>query len=206
MRNFFFGFFVAIIALVAGGYYAASNGYVPARADVPPGALEKNLAVRSLHKSINRDAAGLASPLKPTDADLVAGVKLYGANCAVCHGAENGKPSLLAQGFAVESPMLATKDGSVVDDPENVTYFKVTHGIRFTAMPAFSKTLDDTQRWQIAAFVKRMDKLPPTAEAVWKAVPSAAVGNLAGAEPAMQPASEPTPSELQRSSPSPGPM
>ena len=174
MRNFVFGFFIAIIALVVGGYSLAVNGYVPARADVAPSALEKNLAISSLHRSINRDSAGLASPLKPTDADLIAGVKLYGANCAVCHGAQDGKPSLLAQGFAVESPMLATKDGSVTDDPESVTYFKVTHGIRFTAMPAFSKTLDETQRWQIAAFVKRMDKLSAPVEAAWKAVPSVA--------------------------------
>lgn len=174
MRNFVFGFFVAIIGLVVGGYVLAVSGNVPARADVPPSALEKNLATGSLRRSINRDSAGLASPLKPTDADLIAGVKLYGANCAVCHGAQDGKPSLLAQGFAVESPMLATKDGSVTDDPESVTYFKVTHGIRFTAMPAFSKTLDETQRWQIAAFVKRMDKLSAPVEAAWKAVPSVA--------------------------------
>ena len=174
MRNFVFGFFVAIIALIAGGYFLAVNGYVPARADVPPSALEENIATSSLRKSINRDSAGLVSPLKPTDADLIAGVKLYGANCAVCHGAENGKPSLLTQGFYVESPMLATKDGSVTDDPERVTYFKVTHGIRFTPMPGFSKTLNETQRWQIAAFVKRMDKLSAPVEAVWKAVPSAA--------------------------------
>ena len=174
MRNFVFGFFVAIIVLVAGGFSLALSGNVPARADVPPSALEKNLAIGSLKRSIDRDATGLASPLKPTDADLIAGVKLYGANCAVCHGAENGKPSLLAQGFYVESPMLATKDGSVTDDPESLTYFVVTHGIRFTAMPAFSKTLDETQRWQIAAFVKRMDKLSAPVESAWKAVPSAA--------------------------------
>jgi mono/diheme cytochrome c family protein len=174
MRNFVFGFFAAIIVLVAGGISLALSGNVPARADVPPSALEKNLAEGSLRRSIGRDSAGLTSPLKPTDADLIAGVKLYGANCAVCHGAENGKPSLLAQGFYIESPMLATKDGSVVDDPERVTYFKVTHGIRFSAMPAFSKTLDETQRWQIAAFVKRMDKLSAPVEAAWKALPSAA--------------------------------
>ena len=195
MRNFFFGFFVALIALIAGGFYAAIGGYVPARADVAPSALEKSLAVSSLNKSINRDAKGLVSPLKPTDEDLIAGVKLYGANCAVCHGAADGKPSLLAQGFAVESPLLATKDGSVVDDPENVTYFKVTHGIRFTAMPAFSKTLDDNQRWQIAAFVKRMDKLPAAADTAWKSIPSAALGADAAKA-----------TEVQRSTASPSPM
>jgi len=208
MRNFVFGFFVAIIVLLAGGYYLASNGYVPARADVPPSALEKSLAIRSLNKSINRDASGLVSPLKPTDADLAAGIKMYGANCSVCHGAADGKPSLLAQGFAVESPMLGSKDDGVEDDPENVTYFKITHGIRFTAMPAFSKTLSDAQRWQIAAFVKRMDKLPAAPDAAWKTMTSAAAGNLAagGAAPALENSPAPKASDLQRSTPSPGPV
>ena len=207
MRNFVFGFLVAIIVLVAGGYYVVSNGYVPARADVPPSALEKRFAIRSLNKSVNRDAAGLFSPLKPTDADLLAGIKMYGANCAVCHGAADGKPSLLAQGFAIESPMLGSKDGGVEDDPENITYTKVTHGIRFTAMPAFSKTLNDEQRWQIAAFVKRMDALPPGPAAAWKAMTSAAAGNVAagGVAPASENSPVPKASDVQRSTPSPGP-
>ena len=97
---------------------------------------------------------------------------LYAANCAICHGASDAKPSNLAQGFYIEAPQLA-KDG-VEDDPEGVSFWKVTHGIRFTAMPSFAATLRDEEIWKIAMFLKQMDKLPPTVDAEWKKVPSVA--------------------------------
>jgi thiosulfate dehydrogenase len=50
----------------------------------------------------------------------------------------------------------------------------VKHGIRFTAMPSFTTTLQDDEIWKIAMFLKQMDKLPPQVEAEWKKVPSVA--------------------------------
>jgi thiosulfate dehydrogenase len=77
-----------------------------------------------------------------------------------------------SSGFYIEAPQLA-KDG-VEDDPEAVSFWKVKHGIRFTAMPSFAPTLEDEQIWKIAMFVKRTDKLPPAVEAERKKVPSVA--------------------------------
>ena len=54
------------------------------------------------------------------------------------------------------------------DDPDGSIYWKITHGIRFTGMPAFGNTLSDQERWQIALFLKHMDKLPAGAKASWK--------------------------------------
>ena len=59
--------------------------------------------------------------------------------------------------------------------PENVTYWKLAHGIRFSAMPAFGSTLSSDQLWQLTMFLSRMDKLPAAADAAWKRIPSAAV-------------------------------
>ena len=86
----------------------------------------------------------------------------------MCHGAAGGSPSNIARGLYQHAPQLA-KDG-VEDDPEGVTYWKVTHGIRFTGMPSFGATLDEEQRWQVVLFLKHMDGLPPTPERIWKAV------------------------------------
>jgi len=55
-----------------------------------------------------------------------------------------------------------------------VTHWKLVHGIRFTAMPAFKTTLADDDLWRLAAFLKHMDKLPPAVDAAWKKVPSVA--------------------------------
>jgi mono/diheme cytochrome c family protein len=173
----FLAFIVGIVAAVViggiGAYELALNGYlVPPNADIPPSGLEASIAHKALHASIRRQIVGMTDPVPMNDASLSAGVRLYAQNCAICHGAADAKPSKLAQGFYIDAPQLA-KDG-VTDDPEAETYWKLTHGIRFSAMPAFGTTLSDTERWQITQFVAHMDKLPADVDALWKAIPSAA--------------------------------
>ena len=58
----------------------------------------------------------------------------------------------------------------VEDDPAGVTYWKVYHGIRLTGMPSFAATLDETQIWQVTAFLQHMDHLPAPVNAQWRAV------------------------------------
>jgi mono/diheme cytochrome c family protein len=175
VRGFINGIVFTVALALGAGFVAIQFGLIRAGADAKPDALERWAANTSLHATLRRATKQLQNPLEPSDANLIDGVHLYAANCAVCHGASDGKPSKLAQGFAVEAPMLAT-DG-VEDDPVAVSYWKVKHGIRFTAMPSFSTTLSDEDDWKIAMFLSKMDHLPPAVEAEWKKVPSAARGS-----------------------------
>jgi cytochrome c553 len=179
VRAFFNGIVFTLALLLAAGIAAVVLGLLPAGADNKPGFMEKMAANTSLHASISRGVAGLSNPLQPGDANLLAAVKLYGADCAFCHGTSDAKPSPAAQGFYIDAPQLA-KDG-VEDDPEAVTFWKVKHGIRFTAMPAFGATLSDDDIWNLAMFLKRMDKLPPAVDSAWKALPSVAGSPRPGA-------------------------
>jgi len=124
---------------------------LPANADGKPSRLERWAAQTSLRTTLEREAPKGPNPLPLDDANLIAGIKLYAANCAICHGASEGKPSNIALGVYQKPPQLV-KDG-VEDDPEGVTYWKVAHGIRFTAMPAFGKALEDRQLWQLTLFL-----------------------------------------------------
>jgi len=172
MRGFINGIVFTLALIVAGAVAAVATGVVYAGADIAPPDLERLAAHKSLDASIDRGTKGLESPIQPTDENLLAAVHLYGNNCAICHGASDGKASTLASGFYIKSPQLAS-DG-VEDDPPSETFWKLKHGIRFTAMPAFGSQLDDTQLWQLALFLSKMDKLPPSVEAAWKLVPSVA--------------------------------
>src|SRR5271165_1714349 len=161
------------LALFAGAAFAAVElGLVPWRADAASTRLEKWAARTSLNASLRRESKSLTNPLQPNDAALVEGVHTYGANCAVCHGASDAKPSKLAQGFYIEAPMLG--EHGVEDDPESEDFLKIKHGIRYTAMPAFGTTLSDEDIWKVAMFLRRMDHLPPAAQAEWEKIPSAA--------------------------------
>jgi mono/diheme cytochrome c family protein len=105
-----------------------------------------------------------------SDDNLIAGVELYGQHCAICHGTAKGDASAspVAKGEYPRPPQLAT-DG-VEDDPEGVSVWKITHGIRWTGMPAWKSSLSDQQIWTLALFLKHMNKLPPAAERAWEQV------------------------------------
>jgi mono/diheme cytochrome c family protein len=170
MRGFVLGVVVTVVVALVAGFTVVNFGLLSSAADRKPSHLERWAANRSLAATIARETAGLTDPLPATDDNLTAGVKLYAANCVFCHGAADAKRSTASAGLYIHAPQLA--DDGVEDDPEPVTYWKIAHGIRFTAMPAFGKTLTGMQIWQLAQFLAKMDKLPPAVEAQWKTVPS----------------------------------
>jgi len=169
LRGFIAGaVFVLLVGAVA-GYIAVKGGLVPANADSRPPRIERWASSTSLHAMLAR-LPKQNNPVAATDKNLIAGVKLYAQHCAVCHGDSSGTPSAIAKGLYVRAPQLG-KDG-VEDDPDQIIYWKVAHGLRWTGMPAFAKSLNDTQLWQITAFLKTMDHLPPAADRVWRQVKS----------------------------------
>ncbi|MDP9018466.1 MAG: c-type cytochrome, partial [Candidatus Eremiobacteraeota bacterium] len=162
------GMALMVVLLLAGAYLGIKSGAMPANADAKPSNLERWAARTSLRVTVNRDAPKQANPVSLSDENLIAGIKLYKENCSVCHGTSAAEPSAIAQGLYQRAPQLA-KDG-VEDDSDGVNFWKITHGIRLTGMPAFSKTLTDEQRWQIALLLKHMDTLTPRAEKAWRAI------------------------------------
>jgi mono/diheme cytochrome c family protein len=170
--SFVGGIILTLVVLAGIGYFVVRAGIVPANADSKPDALENWVANTALDAVVKRDTKGLKNPIQPSDENLIIGVHLYAENCAICHGASDAQPSNPAQGFYIEAPQFA-KDG-VEEDPEAASFWKVKHGIRFTAMPSFTATLQDEEIWKIAMFLKQMDKLPPTVDAEWQKIPSVA--------------------------------
>ena len=166
IRGIVVGVLITVAVMLLGGFIGVTQGLlIPANADAAPSKLERWAASKSLHATLAREASSSPNPMAPTDANMVAGIKLYAANCAACHGVADGAPTTLAVGLYQHAPQLA-KDG-VEDDPAGVTYWKIEHGIRLTGMPAFGKSLSDTQVWQVALFLQHMDKLPPAPKAAW---------------------------------------
>ena len=46
---------------------------------------------------------------------------------------------------------------------ENQNFYIIQHGIRWTGMPAWNKTLSENQTWQLVTFLSNIEKLPPAA-------------------------------------------
>ena len=170
VKGIIVGIVGTIVAILVVGYIGITTGrLIPANADAKPSKLERWAASKSLHATLRREAPTTPNPLSENDSNLLAGIKLYGENCAVCHGAakgDDGNASKIAKGLYQTPPQLG-KDG-VEDDPEGVTYWKIKHGIRMTGMPSFAQTLSDTQIWQVSLFLKHMDHLSAAPERAWE--------------------------------------
>ncbi len=165
-KFFFLGVGATILTLLLGAWVVVDFGLFPANADAKPSALETWAAHKALRATIARDAPKGPNPVALSDANLLAGMKLYTDDCAMCHGGADASPSVVARGLYQKAPQLA-KDG-VEDDAPGETYWKVAHGIRLTAMPSFGHTLTDQQVWQLVLFVGHMDKLPPAVATAWR--------------------------------------
>ena len=170
LKGFLLGVAATVIVAAVVMYLVLTTGAIPAAADSGPLPLEKWAARASLHATLAREAPKGPDPVPLTDANLIAGIQLYGEHCAICHGTARGNASAspVAKGEYPRPPQLAT-DG-VEDDPEGVTYWKLEHGIRWTGMPSWKDTLSAQQMWTLALFLKHMDQLPPAAQQAWQAV------------------------------------
>jgi len=141
LKGFIVGVALTLIALAAAGYAILRTGTIPANADATPGALERYVANTSLKATLQNEAPKGPNPVPLDDANLIAGIQLYGTHCAVCHGTgeKDAKPTPIANGEYPQPPQLA-KHG-VEDDPQGWTFWKIKHGIRWTGMPSWEDEL-----------------------------------------------------------------
>jgi thiosulfate dehydrogenase len=169
VRNFILGILFAIVVLLAGGYFCLAKGYVNFAADQRPSLMEAKLAMAAVDAWTDRRAPEGKNPIQPTEENIAAGAKIYLDHCAGCHGVPSNPDSQFARSFNPPAPGFF-KDAP--DMPESQNFYIIQHGVRWTGMPAWSKTLNETQTWQIVTFLSNLEKLPPGAQKVFG--PSAA--------------------------------
>jgi thiosulfate dehydrogenase len=170
MRNFVIGFVAAVVIGGLAIFAFIRLGFVDPRADVPVGQLEAKLAMPSLDAAVDRRAPDMKNPLEADETNLLAGMKTYQANCAGCHGDIHQPHSEFGDSLYPRVPQFLE---DAPDMPENQNFYIIEHGIRLSGMPAFSKTLNGQQIWQLTAFLSHMDKLPASVSDQWKALAAA---------------------------------
>jgi mono/diheme cytochrome c family protein len=88
---------------------------------------------------------------------IAAGGRRYAELCVGCHLAPGVTKSDIRQGLYPHPPNLAQ------EEPQQAqrAFWIIKHGIKMSAMPAWSKTLDDEEIWNVVAFVRKMPDLTP---------------------------------------------
>lgn len=107
------------------------------------------------------DSAGLylRFPSWLAEKDLEEGKRLFGINCAVCHGYGG-----LGNGSIVVNPKIKNPyppppsyfADNLINLPEGKAYYSVHYGKNL--MGAYSKTLDQDQVWKVVYYVKSLQK------------------------------------------------
>jgi len=161
MKNFILGSFFTLLVLVVGGLGYLLLGFAQVRGDLPPSRLENALMTRAVHASVRREAPETANPFPPTEDNLIAGGKAYLNECAGCHGTP-GKPEKYPGVLFPPAPHLPT---ARTEYTEAQVFWVAKHGVRHSGMFANGLWDSDDSLWKEAAFIKRIQSLPPSVSA-----------------------------------------
>ena len=165
MRGFLVGFILGALTIPALGYFYFRMGHPPVAVSDQPFPMEKQIVRVPIHARIDKEMP-TSAPIDASEANLVAGAKIYREQCAFCHGLIR-TPSTVAPHMYPSTPQLwsSHRQGvvGVSDDPPGETYWKVANGIRLTGMPSFSKSLSETEMWQVSMLLANADKPIPDA-------------------------------------------
>ena len=170
--KFIAGLVLGIILVPVLVYFYFTGGSAPVAttdADMP---FEAFLARKAQNARIAKDMPKNV-PIQTNEANYLAGAELYKQDCAACHGLPLSPKTAIATGMYPKPPQLFEGKG-VTDDEPGESYWKIFNGFRLTGMPGFSKSLNETQMWQLALLLANADKLPPTVKAALVAPPAAA--------------------------------
>lgn len=167
--KFFAGLILGLLVVPCGAYLYFTGGSAPVATTDSDMPFEKFFAKKAQHARIDKEMPKTV-PIQPTEVNLMAGADLYKQHCAVCHGLPLTPKSAIASGMYPNPPLLMEGKG-VTDDAPGESYWKVFNGFRLTGMPGFSKSLTETQMWQVALLVANADKLPPSVKAILVAPP-----------------------------------
>lgn len=129
-------------------------------ADGSPGGLERWIARAVLSRS--RAASDeLTNPLPLTSETIASGKQLYDQHCAFCHGSDGSGQA--AEGMQFYPPVQSLS--APPDELSDGRVFSIVKlGIRYTAMPGFSKLLSDDEIWKVTAFVGSLRRASESAK------------------------------------------
>jgi len=183
--KFVAGLLLGLLIVPFGAYLYFTGGSAPVATTDSDMPFEKFLAHKALDARIKKDMSKNV-PIQPNEANYLAGAELYKQHCAVCHGVPLAPKTAIATGMYPKPPLLLEGKG-VTDDEPGESYWKIFNGLRLTGMPGFSKSLSETQMWQVALLVANADKLTPSAKAVLVAPAPNMPPPATNAPPAMNP-------------------
>lgn len=136
------------VALIYSGAYniAADDPHWPITYQVLKIVRDRSVEVRS---------AALAPPDLSIETRIRSGAGNYDSMCVDCHLAPGMEESELSLGLYPKPP--SWREIGLVNPHE--AFWVIKHGIKMTGMPAWGKSMDDKNVWDIVAFMQKLPQL-----------------------------------------------
>ncbi len=140
---------------IAGVLFAISQFSLSAMPE--PSNVEINLATTARHAFVRRSSREAISPAPSNLKESIEeGEKLFGTECAACHGLDGNNPTDAGRWMYPRAADLTSHDIHGYSDRE--LFWIVRNGIRFSGMPAFGKVETDEHIWNLVQYLRT---LPP---------------------------------------------
>jgi mono/diheme cytochrome c family protein len=144
-----------LIALVAIGWFIARAR--PFAADRPPGRVEAFVASRLVRLSIPASQRAAANPFAGDAAVWRDAVDHFGEHCVACHGTDGRGQS--AFGRMMYPPVPDLTSAAIQQFSDGELFAVISHGVRWTGMPAFRSTDTDEEIWKLVSLIRRLPSL-----------------------------------------------
>jgi mono/diheme cytochrome c family protein len=142
--------------VVAGALFAISEFDLSALPE--PSKMETYLAT-GMRRLLVRWDSREAIPLAPSilTASIEEGEKVFGTDCAACHGLDGNNPTDAGRWMYPRAADLTSRQVQEYSDRE--LFWIVKNGIRFSGMPAFGQVETDEHIWNLVQYVRTLPAL-----------------------------------------------
>jgi len=106
------------------------------------------------HFAAPKTADAVNNPLKGNATATAEGQKIYVTYCTPCHG-QKGKGDGVASAGLSKQPANHTS-AAVQEQTDGAIFWELSEGNN--PMPAYKKSLSETQRWQLVNFIRTLAK------------------------------------------------
>ena len=155
----FFGLAVGIALTLAAIPTYMYFGHPPVTVQDRPALWEHLTSTVPLHR---REQAESKQPPFPAGEDgFEVAAKIYRTQCAGCHGSP-GHESILGRAMLPRAQQFFGRDSrSTAARPVGELFWVTTNGVRRSGMPAYTRTLSNTDLWNLALLLHTADQELP---------------------------------------------
>ena len=144
---------VASLVAILGVLFAVSRINISALPE--PGNAESYVATRVKRMLVRGNSRHIILPATSNvQASIVEGEKLFGVECAACHGMEGTNPTDAGRWMYPRAPNLASSGVQQYSDAE--LFWIVKNGIRLTGMPAYGPVETDANIGHLVCYVRSL--------------------------------------------------